>query len=188
MTMLATRTDAPTMAALKANTAARDKIRYAIGKTALGAVLVACGAVGVCAILMGSDADDLTIDLAKRFPSCRLVPDKLKLNEDLSKIIRFINAPKRELDVKVEMHGTPFQCRVWTALRGVPIGSTVTYSELARRIGDPNAVRAVANACASNNLALAVPCHRVVRSDGGLANYRWGVERKRALIAKEAAV
>ncbi|HEY2526654.1 MAG TPA: methylated-DNA--[protein]-cysteine S-methyltransferase [Xanthobacteraceae bacterium] len=164
------------------------EISFATGESSLGTVLVARSARGICAILIGSEAEELIADLAQRFPENRLVRNDRKLDEDLEKIFRFIETPTQGLDLDLDIHGTPFQRRVWDALRGIPTGSTVTYAALARRIGEPDSVRAVANACAANALALAIPCHRVVRSDGTLSGYCWGIERKRALIAREAQV
>jgi len=155
------------------------EIAFATGKSALGTVLVARSAQGICAILIGPEAGELTADLAVRFPENTLVRNDRRLDGDLRKILRFIETPARGLDLELDIHGTPFQRRA---------GQTVTYAALARRIGEPGSARAVANACAANAIALAIPCHRVVRSDGTLSGYRWGVERKRALIAREALV
>jgi O-6-methylguanine DNA methyltransferase len=164
------------------------KIAFATGTSTLGTVLVARSARGVCAILIGSEPGELVADLAARFPESTLVPDDRKLEDDLEKIRRFIENPAEglDLDLHLDIYGTGFQRRVWDALCAIPTGRTVTYAALARRIGEPNAVRAVANACAANAIALAIPCHRVVRSDGTFSGYRWGVERKRALLAREA--
>ncbi|MDB5378849.1 MAG: bifunctional DNA-binding transcriptional regulator/O6-methylguanine-DNA methyltransferase Ada [Rubritepida sp.] len=164
---------------------ARD-IAYTIGASELGQVLVARSADGICAILIDADPDTLKADLAERFSGQVSGSDDIRLKDDLAQVVRAIAAPRESLDLKLDLRGTPFQRRVWAALRAIPAGETVTYSELARRIGVPSAVRAVASACASNAIALAVPCHRVIRSDGSLSGYRWGVERKRTLIAKEA--
>jgi methylated-DNA-[protein]-cysteine S-methyltransferase/AraC family transcriptional regulator of adaptative response/methylated-DNA-[protein]-cysteine methyltransferase len=165
-----------------------EGIAFAIGSSSLGIVLVARSARGICAILIGSEAGELIADLALRFPESTPVRDDRKLNGDLEKILRFTEMPAQGLDLELDIHGTPFQRRVWDALCAIPSGRTVTYAALARRIGEPSAVRAVANACAANAIALAIPCHRVVRSDGTLSGYRWGVERKRALLALEAQV
>jgi O-6-methylguanine DNA methyltransferase len=164
-----------------------DEIVFATRESPLGIVLVARSAHGICAILIGSQPDELTADLAARFPDKRLVRNDRRLDGDLATILRFIATPARGLDLDLDIHGTPFQRRVWDALCAIPTGRTVTYAALARRIGEPGSARAVANACAANAIALAIPCHRVVRSDGTLSGYRWGVERKRALIAREAA-
>jgi O-6-methylguanine DNA methyltransferase len=166
--------------------AASDAIAFATGESALGTVLVARSQEGVCAILIGSEPAELESNLAARFTESTLVRDDRKLGDDLRKILRFIETPAEGLDLALDIRGTPFQQRVWDALLRIPTGATVTYGALARRIGEPDAVRAVANACAANAIALAIPCHRVVRSNGTLSGYRWGVERKRALLAKEA--
>jgi O-6-methylguanine DNA methyltransferase len=165
-----------------------EKIDYATGQSVLGTVLVARSRDGVCAILIGSGSKELKDDLAIQFNKSKLTQDDQKLRNDLQKVIRFIAAPTRSLDLTLDMCGTHFQKRVWTALCGVPSGSTITYAALAARIGEPKAVRAVANACAANAIALAIPCHRVIRKDGTFSGYRWGEERKRMLIAREALV
>lgn len=169
-------------------TAASDEISFSTGEGTLGAVLIARSADGVCAILLGANAGKLKGDLAARFPKNRLVRDDAKLHDDLQKVLRFIDMPADRLDLTLDVRGTPFQRRVWEALLRIPAGKTVTYAALAARIGEPKATRAVANACAANAIALAIPCHRVIRNDGTLSGYRWGVERKRALIAKEARI
>jgi O-6-methylguanine DNA methyltransferase len=163
-----------------------DTISYATGESALGRVLVARSISGVCAILIGAHDNELVTDLADRFPEAKLVPDEADVQADLAKVTRFVDKPTEGLDLPLDLRGTPFQRRVWEALRAISVGTTVTYSELANSIGAPNAVRAVAGACAANPIALAVPCHRVVGSDGDLTGYYWGVERKRELIKKEA--
>jgi methylated-DNA-[protein]-cysteine S-methyltransferase/AraC family transcriptional regulator of adaptative response/methylated-DNA-[protein]-cysteine methyltransferase len=165
-----------------------EEIAFATGTSALGTVLVARNAYGVCAILIGSEAGELVADLAVRFPHNTLVQHDRKLDSELLRILRFIEKPTRGLDLELKITGTPFQRRVWDALCGIPAGETITYAALAHRVGKPGAVRAVANACAANALALAIPCHRVIRSDGTLSGYRWGVERKQAMLAREAAV
>jgi AraC family transcriptional regulator, regulatory protein of adaptative response / methylated-DNA-[protein]-cysteine methyltransferase len=162
-----------------------DTISYATGESALGRVLVARSTSGVCAILIGADDSELVTDLAARFPQAKVVVDEA-VEDDLAKVTRFVDKPTEGLDLPLDLRGTPFQRRVWEILRTIPVGTTVTYSELANSIGVPNAVRAVAGACAANPVALAVPCHRVVGSDGDLTGYYWGVERKRELIKKEA--
>ncbi|QKC82877.1 methylated-DNA--[protein]-cysteine S-methyltransferase [Mesorhizobium sp. NZP2077] len=169
--------------------AALDIITYAIGQSAIGNILAARSHIGVCAILIGSDADTLEQDLANRFPGRVLVEDKTGLRDDLAAIARFIEAPGVGLDLPLDMrHGTPFQQRVWNELRAIPCGATITYTALARRLGQPNGARAAATACAANAIALGIPCHRVVRADGTLSGYRWGIERKRGLLDLEAAV
>ncbi len=162
----------------------RAEIRFAIGKTSLGRILVAANDRGICAILMGDNARMLARDLRKRFPDEALIAADLK--EELAEVVRLVEAPSRALDLELDVQGTPFQQRVWRALRQVPAGATLSYADLARTIGAAGAVRAVAQACGANALAVAVPCHRVVRSDRGLSDYRWGVERKRALLARES--
>jgi AraC family transcriptional regulator of adaptative response/methylated-DNA-[protein]-cysteine methyltransferase len=163
-----------------------DTISYATGESALGPVLVARSVSGVCAILIGAGKDELVADLATRFPRAKLVVNEDVVRDDLAKVIRFVDKPSEGLDLPLDLRGTPFQRRVWETLLTIPIGTTMTYTELARSIGAPNSVRAVAAACASNPIALAIPCHRVVGNNGDLTGYRWGVERKRELIKKEA--
>ena len=174
---------APTSA--RTNDSALEEIAFATGETELGTVLIARSSVGVCSIIMGSDGDELSNDLAERFPESRLVRDNAKLADDLHQVQRFIETPAVGLDLAFDVRGTPFQRRVWTVLLGVPAGFTITYAALASRIGERDAVRAVARACAANAIALGIPCHRVIRSDGTLSGYRWGVERKRALLTRE---
>jgi AraC family transcriptional regulator, regulatory protein of adaptative response / methylated-DNA-[protein]-cysteine methyltransferase len=161
-------------------------IRFAIGECSLGSLLVAEAPRGVCAILLGDDPDALACDLEKRFPNANLVRADQELEQRLTQIAEFIDAPATGLDLPLDPRGTGFQRRVWQALRRIPPGSTASYTDIARRIGAPKAVRAVAQACAANALAVAIPCHRVVRSDGTLSGYRWGVERKQALLKREA--
>ncbi|MGN6702056.1 MAG: methylated-DNA--[protein]-cysteine S-methyltransferase, partial [Burkholderiaceae bacterium] len=165
---------------------ARETIRFAVGQCALGAILVASSARGVCAILLGDDPDALARDLQDRFPRAELVGGDRDFERHVAAVVGFVDAPAIGLDLPLDVRGTAFQQRVWQALREIPAGSTVSYTELADRIGQPQAVRAVASACAANPLAVAIPCHRVVRRDGGLSGYRWGVERKRALLATES--
>jgi len=161
-------------------------IRFAIGQCSLGAILVAASTKGVCAILLGDDPDALARDLQDRFPKAALVGGDAEFEQWVAKIVGFVEAPRVGLDLPLDVRGTAFQQRVWQALREIPAGSTASYSEIATRIGSPRAVRAVAQACAANALAVAIPCHRVVRNDQSLSGYRWGVERKRALLEKEA--
>jgi AraC family transcriptional regulator of adaptative response/methylated-DNA-[protein]-cysteine methyltransferase len=162
------------------------EIRFAIGECSLGSILVAKTERGVCAILLGDDPDALARDLQNRFPEANLIGGDGEFEQLVSRVVGFVDAPARGLDLPLDIRGTAFQQRVWQALREIPAGSTATYSEIAQRIGLPKAVRAVARACAANSLAIAIPCHRVVRTDGALSGYRWGVDRKRALLAKEA--
>jgi AraC family transcriptional regulator, regulatory protein of adaptative response / methylated-DNA-[protein]-cysteine methyltransferase len=178
----------PAPAGMQAN-AFVDIISYATGESDLGVVLIARSLSGVCAILIGADRDELKADLAARFPKSTCVADDDAIRDDLAKVIRFVDKPTLEgLYLPLDLHGTPFECRVWEKLRAIPVGRTVTYTELARWVGPLTSARAVAGACSANPIALAVPCHRVVRSDGDLARYRWGVKRKRELIRKEALV
>lgn len=160
-------------------------IRFAIGQCALGALLVAQSERGMCAILLGDEPEALRDDLRQRFPQAELIDGDADTERLLAQVVAFVEAPRLDLDLPLDVRGTAFQQRVWQALRAIPAGSTVSYAELAERIGAPKAVRAVAGACAANALAVAIPCHRVVRSDGGLSGYRWGVERKRALLERE---
>jgi AraC family transcriptional regulator of adaptative response/methylated-DNA-[protein]-cysteine methyltransferase len=163
-----------------------DILSYAIGECALGRVLVARSVDGVCAILIGADHDEVEADLAARFPQAMLVVSEAVVHDDLAKVIRFVDNPAAGLHLTLDMRGTPLHRRVWEKLRAIPVGRTVTYTELARWISPLTSARVVAGACAANPIALAIPCHRVVRSDGDLAGYRWGIERKRELIRKEA--
>jgi AraC family transcriptional regulator of adaptative response/methylated-DNA-[protein]-cysteine methyltransferase len=161
------------------------EIRFAIGQCSLGAILVACSDRGVCAISMGDDPNTLARDLQDRFPRANLVGGDARFEQWVARVIGFVEAPGVGLDLPLDVRGTAFQQRVWQALRTIPVGTTASYSDIAHRIGAPSATRAVAQACAANELAVAIPCHRVVRSDGSLSGYRWGVERKRALLARE---
>jgi len=160
-------------------------IRFAIAECSLGAVLVAVSERGVCAISLGDDPDTLARDFQDRFPQAELIGGDAGFELLVAKVVGFVEAPRLGLDLPLDVRGTAFQQRVWQALREIPVGRTVSYTELAKRIGAPKSVRAVAGACAANTLAVAIPCHRVVRSDGRLAGYRWGVERKRALLDRE---
>ena len=161
-------------------------IRFAVGQSSLGAILVAQSERGVCAILMGDDPDRLTRDLQDKFPRANLIGADHAFEQLVAQVVGFIEAPGLGLDLPLDVQGTAFQQRVWQALREIPTGSTASYTEIATRIGMPKAVRAVAQACAANSLAVAIPCHRVVRSDGALSGYRWGVERKRTLLERES--
>jgi len=174
-----------TAAATRADVAV-DILSYATGECALGRVLVARSVDGVCAILIGADHDELEADLAARFPQATRVANEAVVHDDLAKLIRFVDNPAAGLHLPLDMRGTPLHRRVWEKLRAIPVGRTVTYTELARWISPLTSARVVAGACAANPIALAIPCHRVVRSDGDLAGYRWGLERKRELIRKEA--
>ena len=164
---------------------ANAKIRYATAECSLGLVLVAASAKGVCAIMLGDDEDALARDLHGRFTKAQLMAGDRQFAALVAKVVAFIEAPHTDLQLPLDVRGTAFQHRVWMALRDIPAGKTASYAEIAERIGKPDAVRAVAGACAANKLAVAIPCHRVVRSDGSLSGYRWGEARKRALLAKE---
>jgi AraC family transcriptional regulator of adaptative response/methylated-DNA-[protein]-cysteine methyltransferase len=160
-------------------------IRFAIGVCSLGSILVAQSDRGICAILLGDDPDKLARDLQDSFPHANLIGGDADFEQLVASVVGFIEAPGTGLDLPLDVRGTAFQQRVWKTLREIPAGETASYTEIARRIGSPNSVRAVARGCAANKLAVAIPCHRVVRNDGALAGYRWGVERKRALLEKE---
>jgi AraC family transcriptional regulator of adaptative response/methylated-DNA-[protein]-cysteine methyltransferase len=162
-------------------------IQFACGKSSLGAVAVARTPSGVCAILLADHRRDLLIELRQLYPAATLVEDARGLASTLAQVVRSVESPSAAIDVPLDVGGTPFQKRVWRALRGVKAGTTASYADIAREIDAPKAVRAVAQACGANTLALAIPCHRVVRSDGALSGYRWGVTRKRALLDREAA-
>jgi O-6-methylguanine DNA methyltransferase len=167
--------------------AASDEIAYSIGESAASQILIARTSVGVCAILIGANREALKNDLATCFPNRTRIWSASELADELRKIARFIDNPTEGLDLSLDTRqGSPFQRRVWDALRAIPCGATVTYAALARRIGEPNGARAVAHTCAANAIALGIPCHRVIRSDGTLSAYRWGVELKRALLNREA--
>ncbi|CAM3190330.1 bifunctional DNA-binding transcriptional regulator/O6-methylguanine-DNA methyltransferase Ada [Corallococcus sp. ZKHCc1 1396] len=165
---------------------ANTEIRFAIGECTLGPILVATSDRGVCAILMGEDPDALAKDLQDRFPQATLVGGDAEFEQLVARVVGFVEAPRVGLDLPLDVRGTAFQQRVWQALREIPAGATASYTDIAERIGSPKSVRAVAQACGANALAVAIPCHRVVRNDGALSGYRWGVERKRALLDREA--
>ncbi|MGH7314227.1 MAG: methylated-DNA--[protein]-cysteine S-methyltransferase [Candidatus Rokuibacteriota bacterium] len=162
-------------------------IRFAVGACSLGSILVAITDRGICAILLGDEPAALVRELQGRFPRARLSGGDAGFEQLVATVVGFVETPARGLDVPLDLRGTAFQRRVWQALREIPAGATASYTELAKRIGAPTSVRAVGRACASNAIAVAIPCHRAVRNDGGLAGYRWGVTRKRALLAREAA-
>ena len=166
---------------------ANTESRFAIGECSLGSILVAASERGVCAILIGDDPDALARDLQDRFPRAHLIGGDSHFEQLVAKVVGFVEAPALGLDLPLDVRGTAFQQRVWQALREIPAGRTVSYSQIANRIGAPKAVRAVGAAVGANPLAVAIPCHRVIRNDGSLCGYRWGVERKRALIEREAA-
>jgi AraC family transcriptional regulator of adaptative response/methylated-DNA-[protein]-cysteine methyltransferase len=162
-----------------------EELRFAVGQSSLGAILVASSVRGVACIMIGDDPDALARELQDRFPRAQLLGGDAIYEAMVARVVGFVEAPKLGLDLPLDVRGTAFQQRVWQALRDIPLGQTASYSDIARQIGLPKSVRAVAGACAANSLALAIPCHRVVRSDGGLSGYRWGVERKRILLDRE---
>jgi AraC family transcriptional regulator, regulatory protein of adaptative response / methylated-DNA-[protein]-cysteine methyltransferase len=161
------------------------EIKFAIGESSLGLVLIAVSDKGVCAIFFGDDPDGLARDLKKQFPLARLIGGDPAFEELAAKVVDFVEDPRIGLDLPLDIRGTAFQHRVWEALRRIPVGTTASYAEIAKAIGAPKSVRAVARACGSNRIAVAIPCHRVIGSDGSLTGYRGGIERKRALLAKE---
>ncbi len=161
------------------------EIRFAVGECSLGSILVAASARGVCAILLGDDPNELAHDLERRFPRAGLIGADASFEDTVAKVVGLIERPHVAVELPLDVRGTAFQQRVWQALRQIPVGCTASYSEIADAIGAPKSVRAVAGACAANALAVAIPCHRVVRTDGGLSGYRWGVERKRELLTRE---
>jgi len=164
-----------------------EELRFAVGQSSLGSVLVASSTKGVVAILIGDDAGQLLRDLQDRFRNARLIGGDKAYEKLVARVVGFVEAPQLGLHLPLDLRGTAFQLRVWRALRAIPAGTTATYAQVARRIGAPTASRAVAGACAANHLAVAIPCHRVVRNDGADSGYAWGIERKRSLIDREAA-
>ncbi|WP_210255643.1 bifunctional DNA-binding transcriptional regulator/O6-methylguanine-DNA methyltransferase Ada [Rhizobium sp. SG741] len=162
-----------------------EEIRFAVGQSSLGAILVASSTKGVASILLGDDPDELVRNLQDRFPNARLIGADRDYEALIARVVGFVEAPGIGLDLPLDVRGTAFQRRVWQALQEIPVGETVSYAEIARRIGSPKSVRAVAGGCAANNLAVAIPCHRVVRNDGALSGYAWGIERKGALRDRE---
>ncbi len=163
-----------------------ETIRFAVAGCSLGAILVASTAQGICAILIGDEPEPLVHDLEARFPQAELIGAEPEFEAVVAQVVAFVEAPRIGLDLPLDVRGTAFQRRVWEALRAIPAGVTVSYAELAERIGMPTGARAVASACAANPVAVAIPCHRVVRTGGGLSGYRWGIERKRTLLEREA--
>jgi len=161
------------------------EVWFAVGQCKLGHILVAESARGICAILLGDDPDALVQSLQQRFPHAALQGANAEFEQRIATIVGFVDAPETGLNLPLDIRGTAFQQRVWQALRDIPLGSTASYSQIAEKIGAPKAVRAVAGACAANWLAVAIPCHRVVKNDGQLSGYRWGVERKKALLDQE---
>ena len=166
---------------------ADTRIRFAVGECSLGSILVAASDRGICAIFLGDDPDSLARRLQDEFPNAELIGGDAAFEKLVARVVGFVEAPGIGLDLPLDVRGTAFQQRVWRALREIPAGTTASYTEIAHRIGSPRSVRAVAKACAANTIAVAIPCHRVVRNDGALSGYRWGVPRKQALLAREAA-
>ncbi|MFT3736490.1 MAG: methylated-DNA--[protein]-cysteine S-methyltransferase [Rhodocyclaceae bacterium] len=166
---------------------AGERIRFGIGQCTLGAILVAATDKGLCSIALGDDPATLLEALQERFPQAELRGNERDFEDWMARVIGFVDGRDASLALPLDVRGTAFQQRVWQALQTIPPGSTLSYSELAQKLGTPRAVRAVASACAANALAIAIPCHRIVRSDGSLSGYRWGVARKRALLDREAA-
>jgi len=164
-----------------------EKIRFTIVSTWLGWAMVAATERGICMTALGDDRTGLETELRQRFPKAELVAADAALAGWAERIVHFITRPGEQPDLPLDIRGTAFQARVWRALQKIPLGKTASYSEIAAALGQPKAVRAVAQACAANKLALIVPCHRVIRSDGDLGGYRWGLERKRELLARERA-
>jgi len=160
-------------------------IRFAIGQCSLGAILVAQSQRGICAILLGDDPHQLVRDLQDQFPKASLIGGDDDFERLVAQVVGFVEAPATGLNLPLDVRGTAFQERVWQALRDIPSGATISYADLAERLGAPRAARAIAQACAANRLAVAIPCHRVVRRDGALSGYRWGVDRKRELLRRE---
>ena len=165
---------------------ANEAIKFAVGQSSLGAILVASSRKGVAAILLGDDADELVRSLQDRFPSAHLIGADREYEALVAQVVGFVEEPAIGLSLPLDIRGTAFQQRVWRALKEIPVGETVCYADIARRIGAPKSVRAVASAIAANNVAVAIPCHRVIRNDGSLSGYAWGVERKRELIRRES--
>ena len=163
-----------------------NDLLFTIGECFLGSLLIARSETGVCAILLGDDADSLARELAARYPDAALVRADEAIGDLVPQVVEMLESPGKGAELLLDVRGTVFQQRAWQALREIPPGSTATYGEIATRIGAPRAVRAVAQACAANPIAVAIPCHRVVRSDGRLSGYRWGVGRKKVLLQREA--
>lgn len=160
-------------------------IRFAVGECSLGSILVAASERGICSITLGDDPNELARDLQNRFPKAELIGGNEEFEQLVAKVVAFVERPATGLNLPLDVQGTAFQHRVWRKLREIPCGRTCSYSEVAENLGEPNATRAVAQACAANPIAVAIPCHRVVKNDGALSGYRWGVERKRSLLDRE---
>jgi AraC family transcriptional regulator of adaptative response/methylated-DNA-[protein]-cysteine methyltransferase len=166
---------------------ANEEIRFAVGQCSLGAIIVASSKKGVACISIGDDPEALVRGLQDQFPNARLIGGNEAYEALVAQVVGFVEAPALGLALPLDVRGTAFQQRVWQALREIPAGQTASYRDIACKLGSPQSVRAVAGACAANNIAVAIPCHRVVRSDGALSGYRWGIERKRILIDREAS-
>lgn len=164
-----------------------EQLFFAVGQTSLGALLVASSARGVACVTLGDEPEQLIRDLQDRFPAATLVGADADYEKVVALVAGIVESPGTDLDLPLDLRGTAFQQRVWQALRAIPAGQTRSYTEIARAIGQPSSARAVARACGANAVAVAIPCHRVVRQDGALSGYRWGIERKRALLAREAS-
>lgn len=164
---------------------AENELRFSIGESSLGAILAASSHKGVCAILFGGDHDWLVRELQTAFPNATLVGIDAKDNDALAKAVRLVESPTNDFDLPLDIEGTDFERRVWQVVREIPPGATASYSDIAKRVGVPRGAREVAEACAANKLAVAIPCHRVVKADGSLSGYRWGARRKKALLARE---
>ncbi len=164
------------------------EIHFSVGECSLGSILVARSEKGVCAIFLGDDPEALVHDLQDRFPLASLVGGDEAFEAVVATVVGFVEHPSQGLDLPLDVRGTAFQKRVWDALRHIPVGKKASYAEIAKVLDSPNSVRAVAGACAANALAVAIPCHRVVRSDGALSGYRWGIDRKRELLRREGAI
>ena len=164
-----------------------EEIRFAVGQCSLGAILVASSKKGVVSILIDDEPDALVRTLQDRFPNARLIGADKEYEQLVARVVGLVESPGVNVELPLDVRGTVFQRKVWQALRKIPVGKTASYADIARRIGAPKAVRAVAGACAANNIAVAIPCHRVIRHDGNVSGYRWGVERKRVLLERESA-
>jgi AraC family transcriptional regulator of adaptative response/methylated-DNA-[protein]-cysteine methyltransferase len=167
---------------------AKSDLMFAIGSCSLGAILVAATKKGVAAILLGDDPAELLRDVQDRFPKANFIGGDKAFEKLASRAISLVDAPERAKDLPLDIQGTAFQHKVWAALQCIPAGTTMSYADVAERIGAPKAARAVAGACGANPVAVIIPCHRVVRNDGSLSGYRWGLDRKRALLDREANV
>lgn len=168
-----------------AASAGTERIGFAVAACSLGSVLVAVSQKGVCAVFLGDDPQALAHQLQERFPAAQIEKAQPGCEATVAQVVKLIENPQAAFDLPLDLRGTAFQEKVWQALREIPCGSTATYTEVAARLGRPLAVRAVAGACGANRIAVAIPCHRVVRADGDVSGYRWGVERKRALLKRE---